>query len=54
MALENQFINVRPGDVGIVGDPIDHSLSPIMQNAAFIEGNVDTTFIERTWMQPKS
>jgi shikimate dehydrogenase len=35
VALENQFINVRPGDVGIVGDPIDHSLSPIMQNAAF-------------------
>jgi acetyl-CoA carboxylase biotin carboxylase subunit len=26
----------------------------IMQNSAFIEGRVDTTFIERTWMQPKS
>jgi shikimate dehydrogenase len=35
MALENQFINVKPGDVGIIGDPIDHSLSPVIQNAAF-------------------
>ena len=26
----------------------------IMQNSAFNEGRVDTTFIERTWMQPKS
>jgi len=26
----------------------------IMQNAAFIEGRADTTFIERTWLQPKS
>jgi acetyl-CoA carboxylase biotin carboxylase subunit len=25
----------------------------IMQNSAFIEGRVDTTFIERTWLQPK-
>jgi shikimate dehydrogenase len=35
VALENQFINVKPGDVGIIGDPIDHSLSPVIQNAAF-------------------
>lgn len=38
MALENlkaQFKNVLPGDVGIMGDPIEHSLSPLMQNAAF-------------------
>lgn len=33
--LKNQFSNVNPGDVGIIGDPIEHSLSPIMQNAAF-------------------
>jgi acetyl-CoA carboxylase biotin carboxylase subunit len=26
----------------------------IMSNNAFLEGRVDTTFIERTWMQPKS
>jgi acetyl-CoA carboxylase, biotin carboxylase subunit len=26
----------------------------IMQNSAFIEGRVDTTFIERTWMQQKN
>jgi len=26
----------------------------IMQNSAFLEGRVDTTFIERTWMQQKS
>lgn len=25
----------------------------IMQNSSFIEGRVDTTFIERTWLQPK-
>jgi acetyl-CoA carboxylase biotin carboxylase subunit len=26
----------------------------IMQHSAFVEGHVDTTFIERTWMQQKS
>src|SRR4029077_12409351 len=26
----------------------------IMNQSAFIEGHVDTTFIERTWMQQKS
>ena len=25
----------------------------IMTNSAFVEGHVDTTFIERTWMQQK-
>ncbi len=35
MSLKSQFSNVKPGDVGIFGDPIEHSLSPVMQNAAF-------------------
>ena len=26
----------------------------IIQNSAFIAGRVDTTFIERTWMQQKA
>ncbi len=34
MSLKTQFSNVKVGDVGIIGDPIEHSLSPIMQSAA--------------------
>jgi len=34
-SLESQFSKTKPGDVGIIGDPVDHSLSPPMQNAAF-------------------
>jgi shikimate dehydrogenase len=29
------FANVRANDVGIIGDPVEHSLSPVIQNAAF-------------------
>ncbi len=32
--LENQFSTTKPGDFGVFGDPIKHSLSPLMQNAA--------------------
>ncbi|MCB4756731.1 MAG: shikimate dehydrogenase [Elusimicrobia bacterium] len=34
-SLHKQFERARPGDVGIIGDPIAHTLSPVMQNAAF-------------------
>lgn len=34
-SLKDQFASVQPGDVGIIGDPVEHSLSPLMQNAAF-------------------
>lgn len=34
MELEQQFKLTRPGDFGVMGDPIQHSRSPIMQNAA--------------------
>jgi len=33
--LEKQFENTKPGDAGIIGDPVAHSLSPVMQNVAF-------------------
>jgi shikimate dehydrogenase len=32
-SLEDQFDEVSPGDLGIIGDPVEHSLSPVMQNA---------------------
>lgn len=32
--LEAQFSPTKPGDYGVFGDPIKHSLSPLMQNAA--------------------
>jgi len=35
MKLEEVFLPTHPGDVGIFGDPIEHTLSPLMQNAAF-------------------
>jgi len=34
-SLEKLFAQTKPGDVGILGDPIGHSLSPLMHNAAF-------------------
>lgn len=33
--LEALFAVAKPGDVGIIGDPLSHSLSPAMHNAAF-------------------
>ncbi len=32
--LKDQFSQTRAGDLGIFGDPVEHSLSPIMQHAA--------------------
>lgn len=29
---------------GLIGDPVDHSLSPVMQNAAFREAGVDASY----------
>lgn len=34
-SLEELFARTRPGDAGIIGDPVEHSLSPAMHNAAF-------------------
>ncbi len=31
--------------VCIIGDPISHSLSPVMQNAAFVAGNLDFVYV---------
>ncbi|MDD2851712.1 MAG: shikimate dehydrogenase [Desulfuromonadaceae bacterium] len=31
--------------VGIIGNPIRHSLSPVMQNAAFAAGNLDYVYV---------
>ena len=33
-ALHAALRSAKPGDFGIIGDPVDHSLSPAMQNAA--------------------
>ena len=33
--LRKVFSVTKPGDSGIIGDPVEHSLSPLMQNAAF-------------------
>ncbi len=30
---------------GVIGDPIEHSLSPVMQNAAFEASKLDCTFL---------
>ena len=30
---------------GVIGDPIEHTLSPIMQNAAFNALKLDSTFL---------
>jgi len=34
-SLQEKFNQIKPGDVALIGDPIEHSLSPLMQNAAF-------------------
>ncbi len=33
-SIDAQFASVKPGDVGIIGDPVEHSLSPAMQGPA--------------------
>jgi shikimate dehydrogenase len=30
---------------GVIGDPVDHSMSPIIQNAAFISANIDAVYV---------
>jgi shikimate dehydrogenase len=30
---------------GVIGDPIEHSLSPVMQNAAFVSSKIDCAFL---------
>ena len=35
MPLAEQFKHVKEGDAGVIGDPVEHSLSPVLQNAAF-------------------
>lgn len=37
MSLEEQFVHVKPGDAGIIGNPIEHSLSPQFQKPALRE-----------------
>ena len=29
----------------VLGDPVDHSLSPVIQNAAFLEAGVDGVYV---------
>lgn len=33
--LDELFAATHPGDAALIGDPVEHSLSPVMQNAAF-------------------
>jgi shikimate dehydrogenase len=40
-----QAVQGKTRVVGIIGDPIRHSLSPIMQNAAFAAGNLDYVYV---------
>lgn len=35
VSLTDQFARTKPNDTGIIGDPVEHSLSPAMHNAAF-------------------
>ena len=39
-----------PQAVGLIGWPVEHSLSPVMQNAAFAEGGLDWTY--ELWPTP--
>lgn len=34
-SLEELFAKTQLGDVGLIGDPVNHSLSPLIQNTAF-------------------
>lgn len=48
MVLDNKLIaaiNGKTGVFGIIGDPIRHSLSPLMQNAAFYAAGLDYVYL---------
>lgn len=38
-------VDGKTGVVGIIGNPIRHSLSPLMQNAAFVAGQLDYVYV---------
>jgi len=38
-------VNPRTRLYGVIGDPIAHSLSPLMHNAAFAEGQIDAIYV---------
>jgi 3-dehydroquinate dehydratase/shikimate dehydrogenase len=38
-------VNPRTHLYGVIGDPIAHSLSPLMHNAAFAEGQIDAIYV---------
>ena len=38
-------ISAKTGIYGVIGDPIDHSISPIIQNAAFHHARIDAVYV---------
>jgi len=46
--MENRIISAKTRLCGIIGDPIEHSLSPIMHNAAFKKIGVDYLYVPFT------
>ena len=45
LVLNNSPISGRSSVYGLIGDPVDHSLSPAIQNAAFQSASLDAVYV---------
>ena len=43
--MENSFVSGKTRICGVIGDPIAHTMSPVMHNAAFKKLGLDYIFI---------
>ena len=43
--MENSLISGKTGVCGIIGDPIEHTMSPVMHNAAFRKLGIDYVYL---------
>jgi shikimate dehydrogenase len=45
LEFNNRPISGRSAVYGLIGDPVDHSLSPVIQNAAFRSSAIDAVYV---------
>ena len=43
--MKEQMVSGKTRLCGIIGDPVEHSMSPVMHNAAFREAGIDYLYV---------